>query len=245
MTDTTPPSSDTTPDSIPHPADILLNLIVTFLAPLFLSVSNGDINHARFAAFETVNAYRAQTQSDLITIAQIIGFGLAALDSLSLSMQDNLSPSMVLRLRANANACSRSAEQNRRALNDRPAATAAPLPDQDNTAEEAVILAHVAATQQRTAAAQATRQATQPQPATPPAPPPITDQQRQEMWAAAAARVASEYTTGLADLPHAQRRTATLKAAMLSSCANDLLNGPPITRLNPGDLATVGWPATT
>src|SRR5882757_7998874 len=101
----------------PHgPFGVLTTLIITLLAPTFLGVCHGDIGLARSAAIETVNAYRARTQRDLIAAAQIIDFGLAALSSLSLSMAGDVSASMALRLRANANACNRAAEQNRRVL---------------------------------------------------------------------------------------------------------------------------------
>ena len=110
MTQTTTP----TQKPRPNPSDILMNLIVTLLTPMFLGVT-ADIALARMAATETINAYRAQNLADLIAIAQIIAYGLAALGSLSLSMADDLSLSMTLRLRNNANACSRSAEQSRRA----------------------------------------------------------------------------------------------------------------------------------
>src|SRR5580692_3895965 len=85
-----------------HPSDILTHLIVTLLAPMFLIASNGDILVARMAALETINAYRGRDHVDLIAVAQIVGYGLAALGSLSLSMADGLSPSMTLRLRGNA-----------------------------------------------------------------------------------------------------------------------------------------------
>jgi hypothetical protein len=85
---------------------------------MFLDVSGGDIGFARAAALETVNAYRTRNAADLVSIAQIVAFDLAALGSLSLSMADNLSLSVTLRLRGNANALNRSAEHNRRALQD-------------------------------------------------------------------------------------------------------------------------------
>ena len=71
-------------------SDILLHFIVTILAPMFLTASGGDIHLARATALETVNAYRARTQTDLIAVAQIIAFGLGALGSLSLSLTDDL-----------------------------------------------------------------------------------------------------------------------------------------------------------
>jgi hypothetical protein len=115
-TTTTASVQETNEDAIPvHPTDILIALIATFLIPMFLGSSTGDVAIARRAALETVNAYRVRDQADLLAVAQIIAFGLAALGSLSLSMLDDLTLSMTLRLRGNANACNRSAELNRRA----------------------------------------------------------------------------------------------------------------------------------
>ena len=109
-----------------HPADVLMNLIVTLLAPMFIAVCGGDIEYARMAATETVNGYRSRDHGDLIAIAQIIAYGLAALGSLSLSMADDLTIAMTLRLRGNANALNRSAEQNRRAIRENHRADVAP-----------------------------------------------------------------------------------------------------------------------
>src|SRR3978361_265937 len=109
-----------------HPADVLMNLIVTLLSPMFLAVCGGDIEYARMAGTETVNGYRTRAHGDLIAIAQIIACGLAALGSLSLSMADDLTISMTLRLRGNANALNRSAEQNRRAVRENHRPDAAP-----------------------------------------------------------------------------------------------------------------------
>jgi hypothetical protein len=83
---------------------------------MFLMATDGDISFARMAAFETLNAYRAKTQVDMIAIAQIVGCGLAALVSISRSMEDDISVSMTLRLRGNAVALNRTVEHARRAL---------------------------------------------------------------------------------------------------------------------------------
>src|ERR1700733_3563161 len=99
-----------------HPTNALMSLIVTLLLPTFLGVTAGDIALAKMAAIETINDYRARNSADLIAIAQIIACGLAALGSLSLSMDDDISLSMTLRLRGSAVALNRSAEQNRRVL---------------------------------------------------------------------------------------------------------------------------------
>ena len=245
----------------PHPSDALLNLIVILLAPMFLAVSGGDLTYARMAALETVNSYRAETRTDLLTIAQIVAFGLAALGSLSLSMADDLSLSMTLRLRANANACSRSVEHGRRALQaarqhaqsqprseqpQQPAAQAEgePVPTSLAAAPAAPASSAPApefptAPSPRIAPAPAATPAAgpTPRPAATPATPTITDEQRQAMWAAGAARIAAEYTADLANLPPEQRSAAAFKAEMLNSCAQNLLTGPPIPRVRPGDLA--------
>jgi hypothetical protein len=230
-----------------HPTEILMRLIVALLAPMFLSVSGGDIATARMAAAETVNAYRAQSQADLVAIAQIVAFGFAALGSLSLSMQDNISVTMALRLRGNANACSRSAEQNRRALSQARGDGTAPesIPNEEDVAE-AQVIASVAAVQARVAETQARLQAVAPSvvhtPRPAPAPNLTRDQQRQAAWAAAAAHVAAEYTADLPNMPPAERRAATIRAAALSSCAHDLLSDAATPRLRPGDLAAMMRP---
>jgi hypothetical protein len=233
----------------PRPAKILMNFIVAFLAPMFLTACGGDIAYARRAAIEAVNAYRAQTQADLIVIAQIVAFGLGALGSLSLAMADDLSLSMTLRLRANANACNRSAEQNRRALKQAHPDTAMtpaspPKPPIDDGFNEAAVIAGVAAAQKRAAEAQARLQNPQPPaaPALTPAPTfaapasrpaAMADRQWQAMWAAAMADVAAECTAEFPNLPPTQRRAASIRAAALSTCATDLLAGEVPPKISP------------
>jgi hypothetical protein len=258
MTETTTIQTEpeTTGPAIPvHPTDILMSLIIALLAPMFLAVSGGNINYARMAAIETVNAYRIRNNADMLLVAQIVAFGFAALGSLSLAMADNLSLSMTLRLRANANACHRSAEQSRRALNANAAdtATAATTPfepsaEPDEDPNEAAVIAGVAAAQELVAEAQA-RMQTEAAPIARPAIPaqtlaapqtvaaPMTpEQQWQSMWASAAVDVAAEFTADLPNLPPAERKAATMRAAALSSSANQLLSGAVAPRLRPGDL---------
>jgi hypothetical protein len=219
------------PDPDIHPSDILLNLIVTCLAPMFLIASNGDILFARMAALETINAYRARDHIDLIAIAQIVGCGLAALGSLSLSMADDLSLSMTLRLRGNAVALNRTVEHARRALKEvRPDFETAPPVDPEY---EAAVLAGVAETQKRV-------EETKARPQTPEQPasgfPPLTEQQKQKLWASAMSDVADEFTASLIHLPPAARKIASRRAAILSSCANQLLSGDVPPRPSPDDL---------
>jgi hypothetical protein len=236
-----------------HPSDMLMSLIVTLLAPMFLCVSAGDIGMARMAAIETVNAYRARNYADLVAVAQIIAFGLAALGSLSLSMDDDISLSMTLRLRGNANALNRSAEQNRRALresrHDNAATTPTPsLPipsimDEDRNEFESLLTPE--AEQQLASEAQARLQ--DPRDAIdqasipllrPNAAPTDAEKRNQAMWAIAMVKESGEIAASIPNLPPSERRAATIRAAALSGCANELLYGPP-QQLNPNALAGI------
>jgi hypothetical protein len=220
--------------------NILLTLVVTLLAPMFIGVCAGDIALARAAALETITDYRAQNHASLLAVAQIIACGLAALGSLSLSMEDDISLSMTLRLRGNAVALNRAAEQNRRAHKQGLDDTAQPAPMtetgmaalQDQNINEDEVIAGVIATQKRVAEAQNRLwpSSAQPDPLSAAAPSvdaPLTDEQRQiqAMWASAMADVAGEVTAGLANLPPAERRAASLQAAALTNASNTLLSG--------------------
>jgi hypothetical protein len=225
--------------------DILLNVIVILLAPMFRGATGGDITLARIAAVETVNAYRASNDVHLIAIAQVIAYGLAALGSLSLSMADDISVSMTLRLRGNANALNRSAEQNhRRTLTHVPAPSNQPAgrTQPADLMYEAAVLATVAETQKRVDAAQSALQPA-PTPTPPVTLPPATEipdqdeRQHQANWAAAITKVAGEFTTSLHNLPPIERKMASLRASALSTSANNLLSGVSPPRLRPGDLA--------
>jgi hypothetical protein len=207
------------------PAEVLLNLVITLLAPLFLTAANGEIAFARMAAAETINDYRAQTQDDLITVALIVGFGLTALASLSQSMDDNIPLTTALRLRGNANACHRSAEQNRRAFkqNRREPKHAPPPPEpQPDTTE---LAAKITETRKRTADHLATY-----------ASPTRQDRQDQAAWAAGVARIAAETVADLDNMSPEERHSATIWAEALNLCANDLMTSEPLPRLRPGDL---------
>jgi hypothetical protein len=120
-----------------HPADVFTHLIITYLTPMFLATTGGDIQYARMAATEAVNAYAAHEPIDLLSIAQVIAFGLAILDSLNRSMAENLPAALVLRLRSNAVSLGRIAEHCHRALAAAPSSDAADrrIPEFDPKAE--------------------------------------------------------------------------------------------------------------
>jgi hypothetical protein len=100
-----------------HP-DVFMQLIAAALTPIFSTATDSDQCRAQAAAIQTINAYGPNHPVDLLPIAQIIAFGLAALRSISLSMAENIPIPLVLRLRGSAASLSRGAEQCRRALSE-------------------------------------------------------------------------------------------------------------------------------
>ena len=94
----------------------LVNLILALLTPMFLWSTAGDIRLAHVAAAQTLNEYRVANRLSLFTVAKIIAFDIATLSSLSLSMYEDVSMLLALRLRGNATSLDRSGERNRRLL---------------------------------------------------------------------------------------------------------------------------------
>jgi hypothetical protein len=94
----------------------LVNLILALLTPMFLWSTAGEIRLAHVAAAQTLNEYRVANRLSLFTVAKIIAFDIATLSSLSLSMYEDVSMLLALRLRGNANSLDRSGERNRRLL---------------------------------------------------------------------------------------------------------------------------------
>jgi hypothetical protein len=207
-----------------HPGQILINLVITLLTPMFLHAAGGDLDFARMAAAETVESYRAESEGDIIFIAQIIAFGLAALGSLSLSMADDLPLPMMLRLRGNANACNRSAQQNRVALKENrpePPKPAATRPEPEPAAEPP----------------KTPKPATESQPA--PRPPLSAEAEKQywAIWAGSTAKVAGEMAANLPNLSPKDRASAELWINVLNDCSKDFRSGKTPPPLRPGDLA--------
>ena len=201
--------SETIP--IRHPMAILMNLIITLLTPMFLAAAGNNLELARQAAAETLNAYRAETQADMITVAKIVAFGLAALATLSRSMAEDLPLETILRLHASANASDRSEHRNRQTLQTQPVApsTAAPepehrrgRPDRGRRRNEGPHRREPGAVHQ--AGLDRTRPETRPDPQ---AHPTVTDQERryQATWAASAAAIAAETPPPCQTLPPEER----------------------------------------
>ena len=227
-----------------HPADVITNLIVTLLTPMFVSAAGGDLAFARLAAAETLNSYRAETHVDLITIAKIIAFGLATLGSLSLSMADGLPIQHVLRLHNSANATDRSEHRNRLALKH--SQTREPVTPPEHEIDAAALTAAAADMQKRTAENLARFSApapiTAPTPSDPtPSDPAHTDAERhyQATWAAAAATIAAETAATLDSLSQQERYSAAIWIDALNDAAKDLMDGKLPPRPKPGDLAGI------
>jgi hypothetical protein len=238
MSDTSPPILPPSgPSNVQHPAELFLRLIITLLTPMFLASANGDLDFARAAAAHTLEAYRAQTHSDLITVAKIIAFGIATLGSLTLSMAEDLSVSQILRLRASANATDRSEHRNRLALTQE---RAAPTPP-EREIDEAALAAAAEVMKARTAENLARFSPPNPAPRAPPAHPDITDaeKQYQATWAASAATVAAETAASLPTLPPEERHSAAIWINVLNDIAKDFMDGNFPPRAKPGDLSAM------
>jgi hypothetical protein len=128
-------------------------------------------------------------------------------------MGEDLSLSMVLRLRGNAVALNRTAEQCRRVLRESPQEIASPA-DTDGS-DEAAWLA---------SAADLFDMATKPEPPAPIQPgPSVQTSDRQAAWASKMAEMACEVAARLPGLPPVQPKTASFRSTVLGSSANSPL----------------------
>src|SRR3954471_2247523 len=144
--------------------NVLLNLVLIFLPPMFLWAADGDLILARQVALEALNAYRVRSAIGLVTAAKLVAFELASLASLSQSLADDITPQLALRFRSNANSLDRASERNRQVLEQQRIPAAA-----EHLTEERAA-ASVAEAQKRVQQAAASLQAASP-PAPAPAPP--------------------------------------------------------------------------
>ncbi len=106
--------------ALPSPAEDtqsgpLLTLVLTMLASM-MAPTLADAALARLAAREAVEMYRTRGRDEWLTIGQIVGFAVAALDTLRLSMPAEVPVPLKLRLRGNANGLNRSSCACRRLL---------------------------------------------------------------------------------------------------------------------------------
>jgi hypothetical protein len=103
-------------ESPPTPIDVIFENILGFLLPFFLASAGGDADLGRAAIQELAEAYRVATATELELVGRLLGFSVVAMDNLRLSMDREMSLSMVLRYRSNAVALSRAGEQCRKVL---------------------------------------------------------------------------------------------------------------------------------
>ena len=219
----------------------LVNLILALLTPMFLWSTGGDIRLAHIAAAQTLNEYRIANRLSLFTVAKIIAFDIATLSSLSLSMYEDVSMLLALRLRGNATSLDRSAERNRRLLELERASRNGPAPETEDSVEAAIAEAQRMVNEanariRATAQAAETPPDAEPAAEATPAPAPVrptaaapaartSAQQRQSAWARAMTTVAEEFTAELKDLPPAERWKEMARIEALTIAASDLASG--------------------
>jgi hypothetical protein len=196
--------------STASPDTNLVNLILALLTPMFLWATEGDIRLAHIAAAQTLNEYRLTNRLSLFTVAKIIAFDIATLSSLSLSMYEDVSMLLALRLRSNATSLDRSAERNRRALEQ---ASRTGAPDGTGDSVEAAIEEAQRMVREDKARVQAEAPEAETQPDAEPAPVPPSaaapaarpSGQQQAATAHAMTVVAEEFTAELKDHPPGER----------------------------------------
>ena len=99
-------------DSADNPLlDFLLAVLSSVMAPAL-----GDPSLARRAALQAIEAYQPQNTHALIATGQILAFAMTALETLRLAAPPDVSLSMKLKLRGNANGLNRAAGDNTRIL---------------------------------------------------------------------------------------------------------------------------------
>jgi hypothetical protein len=226
----------------------LMEFILTLLTPFLMTGGITDIHLARLAANEAIAAYTGETPTQLITIGQILAFALTALDNLRLSLPPDLSLSMKLKLRGNANALNRSARDQTQRLDRAKIAAAPPHP---SIAEQAAMAAwddiETGIETEAEIGPQPSTNPPEPAPnAHPPenhppenhqpaaatsAPAPTTPatakQQNSLHWANAMRTAATRLRAKTPHVPPAQQKTNMLWVDVLTGVASDLTRGQP------------------
>ncbi len=96
-------------------ASPFLERLLRFLMPYFTGVTP-DLAAARAEALETLASYGARTRAELLNAAQIIIFGLCALETLGEANSLEMSSSLRLRFRGCANNLNRSGQKTEQTL---------------------------------------------------------------------------------------------------------------------------------
>ena len=95
---------------------VVFDRLLAFLTPLFQSTRTSQPDLARQAARDSLASYGARTNRELRLAALSIAFSFGALDALSRAANPDLALNQVTRLRGNANALNRAAQQNENRL---------------------------------------------------------------------------------------------------------------------------------
>lgn len=194
--------------------DPLLQVILSLLTPLLMAGGITDTGLARQAALQAIAACNGGDGS-LVTIAQIVGFAIAALDNLRLSADPDLSLSMKLRLRGNANALHGSGQRSTAAL----ASQQPNLEDPNPIAPAAIEPPAPEAIAAEWPVSQS------PEPAHPLQPAPDPSHGRDLLWASAMTDIAAECSRNLGRLPPAERRAEIIRINALKATARQLARG--------------------
>ena len=212
--------------------DALMDILPDLLAPLLMGDPPADPARARRAAEQAIAQYQAGTPGELVTIGQIVAFGLTAIDNLRLSMPGTVAMAMKLRLRGNANALNRASLNAAAALQSARAAAEPVWAEETQT--EPVELPHPAPTPPlkptlpkcappKFAPPQTVPTGTVSSKTAPPSPagPPVDAPDRRH-WAAAMATVADELRARNGGIPPVQRKADELWAEVLGNVAGEL-----------------------
>ena len=214
---------------------------------MFLWSTAGDIRLAHSAAAQTLNEYRVANRLSLFTVAKIIAFDIATLSSLSLSMYEDVSMLLALRLRGNATSLDRSGERNRRLLElesrtagETEVSVEAAIAEAQRMVNEAKVRIQAAAQAPETQpdpapaaepAALATR-APSPAPTSAAAPAARTPaEQPPTEWPDAVTEVAEAFAAGLGDVPPEKQWQEMTRMMAMTAAAADIASGaalPPV-----------------
>jgi hypothetical protein len=199
------------------PAGVLMPFLLAVLTPFLTAGGITDPDLARQAAMETIAAYQAAGNHQLLTTTQIIAFALASLENLRLSAPPDLSLSMKLKLRDNANALNRASQKAAATLDIQPADPPAEAPDQ---AEIMTALKFAQTPIAQTPIAQTPITETRPS----------LSRKTDIRWGRVMTDIATEYTAELPDLSPEKRRTHLARINALSKIAGMLDRGdaPPL-----------------
>jgi hypothetical protein len=96
--------------------ECLYGTIVGFMLPFFLTAAKGNADVARAAIRQLIDAYSANTATELDLAGRIVGFSIVSMDNLRLSMTEALSDTKVLRYRSNAVTLCRASDNARKLL---------------------------------------------------------------------------------------------------------------------------------